>query len=163
MKWMTPSTLSSPPAAAYAIRQPALSGKGESVSKITNLIDDYLHLVQPPMKKHMRQHRADEAMREFESLVGERDNAIDRGDRLEAMVDRMSETIVKLRMALATVKQVYEDEGLTHYKTENGESEINPTYAVIVEALQQKSGLTMRAAGRVAMPARSQRTYPNGR
>ena len=115
------------------------------MSTITNLIDAYLHMENPPQKKNIRQHRADEAMREFESLVGERDNAIDRGDRLEAMVDRMSETIVELRMALATVKQVYEDEGLTHYTTENGKSEVNPTYSMIVEALQQKSGLTMRA------------------
>lgn len=69
----------------------------------------------------------------------------DRGDRLEAMVDRMAETIVDLRMALATVKEVYEEEGWTHYTTEDSESEINPTYSVIVEALQQESGLTQRA------------------
>lgn len=62
------------------------------MSKIANLIDDYLHM-NVPGKKHMRQHRTDDAMAEFEQLVGERDNAIDRGDRLEAMVDRMSETI----------------------------------------------------------------------
>lgn len=69
----------------------------------------------------------------------------DRADRLEGMIDRMAETIVDLRMALATVKQVYEEEGLTHYTTENGELEVNPTYSVIVEALQQKSQLTKHA------------------
>lgn len=62
----------------------------------------------------------------------------ERGDRLEAMVDRMAETIVDLRMALATVKEVYEQEGLTHYTTESGERVVNPTYDTIYNALKQE-------------------------
>lgn len=60
----------------------------------------------------------------------------ERGDRLEAMIDRMSGTIVDLRMTLATVKEVYEQEDWTHYKTEQGVREINPIYEMICDALE---------------------------
>lgn len=72
----------------------------------------------------------------------------ERGDRLEAMIDRMAGTIVDLRMALATVKQVYEEQGWTTYRAENGELEINPTYETIRDALQLESGLTKDAPDR---------------
>lgn len=69
----------------------------------------------------------------------------ERGDRLEATIDRMAGTIVDLRMALATVEEIYRQEGLTHYTTESGEQEINPAYSVICNALRQSGGLTKKA------------------
>lgn len=45
------------------------------MSNITNLIGDY-ESMNVPGKKHIRKHRADSAMAEFENIVGERDQAL---------------------------------------------------------------------------------------